>query len=106
MNWENHPVHALDLSPDRSLLAVAHTADNRVQLFDRAGKYLAACQNAGLLPCSGPGDRQASDRSGCHRRQPRSRGTLASGVPAAMNRRRFLSFGKRQVGWSHDGAKR
>ncbi len=34
VNWENHPVHALDLSPDRSTLAVAHTADQRVQLFD------------------------------------------------------------------------
>jgi YVTN family beta-propeller protein len=34
VNWENHPVHALDLSPDRNLLAVAHTADARVQLFD------------------------------------------------------------------------
>jgi len=34
VNWENHPLHALDLSPDRKLLAVAHTADQRVQLFD------------------------------------------------------------------------
>src|SRR5688572_15342205 len=34
VNWENHPVHALDLSPDRTLLAVAHTADQRVQFFD------------------------------------------------------------------------
>jgi YVTN family beta-propeller protein len=34
VNWENHPVHALDISPDRSTLAVAHTADQRVQLFD------------------------------------------------------------------------
>ncbi len=34
VNWENHPVHALDLSPDGATLAVAHTADNRVQLFD------------------------------------------------------------------------
>ncbi len=34
VNWENHPVHALDLSPDRRVLAVAHTADQRVQLFD------------------------------------------------------------------------
>lgn len=34
VNWENHPVHALDASPDRSLLAVAHTADARVQFFD------------------------------------------------------------------------
>ena len=34
VNWENHPIHALDLSPDGRLLAVAHTADQRVQLFD------------------------------------------------------------------------
>ncbi|WP_223788520.1 YncE family protein [Marinicella meishanensis] len=34
MNWENHPVHALALSPDQNRLAIAHTADNRVQLFD------------------------------------------------------------------------
>ncbi len=34
VNWENHPVRALDLSPDGRTLAVAHTADQRVQLFD------------------------------------------------------------------------
>jgi YVTN family beta-propeller protein len=34
VNWENHPVHALDISPDNSRLAIAHTSDNRVQLFD------------------------------------------------------------------------
>ena len=34
VNWENHPVHALDISPDKTRLAIAHTADNRVQLFD------------------------------------------------------------------------
>lgn len=34
VNWENHPVHALDLSPDHRLLAAVHTADQRVQLFD------------------------------------------------------------------------
>ena len=33
-NWENHPVHPLDINPSGDLLAVAHTADNRVQLFD------------------------------------------------------------------------
>jgi YVTN family beta-propeller protein len=36
VNWENNPVHALDISPDRSLLAVAHTSDQRVQLFNIA----------------------------------------------------------------------
>jgi DNA-binding beta-propeller fold protein YncE len=33
VNWENHPVHAIDVSPDGSRMAIAHTADNRVQLF-------------------------------------------------------------------------
>ncbi len=39
VNWENHPVHALDISPDRNRLAITHTADNRVQLFDIALGY-------------------------------------------------------------------
>ncbi|MEM9301885.1 MAG: hypothetical protein AAGE01_07225 [Pseudomonadota bacterium] len=34
VNWENHPTRALDLSPDRRTLAVANSADARVQLFD------------------------------------------------------------------------
>lgn len=34
VNFENHPIRALDLSPDRRLLAVAHSADQRIQLFD------------------------------------------------------------------------
>ena len=33
-NFENHPIHALDLSPNKRLLAIAHTADARVQLMD------------------------------------------------------------------------
>ena len=37
VNWENHPVRALDLSPDGRLLAVAHTADHRVLFFDVSG---------------------------------------------------------------------
>ncbi|MFK8011937.1 MAG: YncE family protein [Marinicellaceae bacterium] len=39
VNWENHPVHAIDISPDKSKMAVAHTADNRVQLFDISLSY-------------------------------------------------------------------
>ncbi len=42
VNWENHPVRALDLSPDRRLVAVAHTADQRVQLFDVSADVPAA----------------------------------------------------------------
>ncbi len=34
VNFENHPIRALDISPDGRLLAVAHSADQRVQLFD------------------------------------------------------------------------
>ncbi len=37
VNWENHPSHPIDLSPNGRMLAVAHTADNRVQLFDITG---------------------------------------------------------------------
>lgn len=33
VNWEHHPVHALDRSPDGRWLAAAHTADARVQLY-------------------------------------------------------------------------
>lgn len=33
VNFENHPQRAIDLSPDGEWLAVAHTADQRVQLF-------------------------------------------------------------------------
>ncbi|MBD8525605.1 YncE family protein [Pseudomarimonas arenosa] len=32
-NYENHPQNAIDLSPDGSRIAVAHTADQRVQWF-------------------------------------------------------------------------
>lgn len=39
VNWENHPVHPIDISPDGTTLAVTHTADNRLQLFDlRSGE--------------------------------------------------------------------
>lgn len=34
VNFENNPIHALDLSPDGRQLAIAHTADQRVQLLD------------------------------------------------------------------------
>ena len=33
LNFEVPPVHPLDLSPDGKLLAVCHTADNRVLLY-------------------------------------------------------------------------
>lgn len=42
VNFENHPVHALDRSPDGRWLAAAHTADNRVQLF--------AVRDEGVVP--------------------------------------------------------
>lgn len=37
VNFENHPVRALALSPNRQLLAVTHTSDARVQLIDVSG---------------------------------------------------------------------
>jgi len=33
VNWENPPLHAVDLSPDGSTLAVVNLPDNRVELF-------------------------------------------------------------------------
>jgi len=33
VNWENPPLHAVDLSPDGTLLAAVNTPDNRVELF-------------------------------------------------------------------------
>src|SRR5216683_7770150 len=33
-NWETVPVHPIDLSPDRSRLAVCNLPDNRLELFD------------------------------------------------------------------------
>ncbi|TDR17417.1 YVTN family beta-propeller protein [Marinicella litoralis] len=54
VNWENHPVHALDISPDKTRLAVAHTADNRVQLFDVSQGYPVRLGhvNVGIDPVS------------------------------------------------------
>ncbi len=34
VNWETPPVHPLDISPNRTTLAVAITADNRIDIFD------------------------------------------------------------------------
>ena len=34
VNWENLPLHAVDLSPDGVTLAVVNLPDNRVELFD------------------------------------------------------------------------
>jgi YVTN family beta-propeller protein len=34
VNWENPPLHAVDLSPDLSTLAAVNLPDNRVELFD------------------------------------------------------------------------
>ena len=36
VNFEVPPVHPLDLNPNGSLLAVCHTADNRVLLYSMA----------------------------------------------------------------------
>jgi YVTN family beta-propeller protein len=34
VNWENFPVNPMDISPDGRSMALTHTADNRIQLFD------------------------------------------------------------------------
>ena len=54
VNWENHPVHPLDKSPDGNILAVAHTADNRVQFYDVSGDRPRPIGhvNAGVDPVS------------------------------------------------------
>ncbi|MCK7594237.1 YncE family protein [Pseudomarimonas salicorniae] len=52
INYENHPQRALDISPDGRWLAVAHTADARVQLFrlTRHGPVAAGHVKVGLDP--------------------------------------------------------
>ena len=54
VNFEVPPVHPLDLSPDGALLAVCHTADNRVLLYSLvSGTPLpAAAIPVGLDPVS------------------------------------------------------
>ncbi len=54
VNWENHPVHPLDLCPDGSTLAIAHTADHRVVLYDVAAGFPVALGHVavGLDPVS------------------------------------------------------
>lgn len=54
VNWENHPVHALDISPNKQRMAVTHTADNKVQLFDISLGYPIKMGhvNVGLDPVS------------------------------------------------------
>jgi YVTN family beta-propeller protein len=34
VNWENAPVHPIDLSPDGRTLVVTNTPDNRLEVFD------------------------------------------------------------------------
>lgn len=36
VNWENHPLHAVDVSPNGSMLAAVNLPDNRVELFSLA----------------------------------------------------------------------
>jgi len=33
-NWENHPIHGLEITPDGSRLLVTNTPDNRLEVFD------------------------------------------------------------------------
>ncbi len=54
VNFEVPPVHPLDLSPDGKVLAVCHTADNRVLLYSLVSgtPVLAAAITTGLDPVS------------------------------------------------------
>lgn len=54
VNWENHPIRALDISPDKKLLAVTHTAENRMYLFNIELGYPVLLGNVqvGLDPVS------------------------------------------------------
>ena len=54
MNLEVPPVHPIEISPDASLLAVCHTADNRLLLFSLASgtPVLSAAISVGLDPVS------------------------------------------------------
>ena len=38
VNWENPPLHAVDVSPDGSTLAAVNLPDNRVELFSLSGR--------------------------------------------------------------------
>ncbi len=37
VNWENHPVHGLEITPDGTRLLVADTPDNRLEIFSLTG---------------------------------------------------------------------
>ncbi len=37
VNWENHPVHPLEITPDGTRLLVANTPDARLEVFDLTG---------------------------------------------------------------------
>ena len=59
VNWENPPLHAVDLSPDGSTLAVVNLPDNRVELFslkrgdrhaDHAGAALTVQESRHPVP--------------------------------------------------------
>lgn len=54
VNWESHPVNGLDQSPNGALLAVAHTADHRIQFYaTRFGTVIPAGHlRVGLDPVS------------------------------------------------------
>jgi YVTN family beta-propeller protein len=37
VNWENHPIHSLEITPDGGRLLLTNTPDNRLEVFDLAG---------------------------------------------------------------------
>lgn len=54
VNWENHPTHGLDISPDGNTLAVINMPDNRVEFFNLAAGFpsLTFSVPVGLDPVS------------------------------------------------------
>lgn len=47
VNWENHPVHGLEITPDGTRLLVTNTPDDRIEVFDLTGPLPA---NASSIP--------------------------------------------------------
>lgn len=54
VNWENHPVHGLDITPDGTRLLVTNTPDDRIEVFDLTGAAPAHLSSipVGLDPVS------------------------------------------------------
>lgn len=47
VNWENHPLHSLEITPDGSRLLLTNTPDNRLEILDLTGDFPSP---AGAIP--------------------------------------------------------